>query len=152
MGQKDTKILTENKKIGFDYEILEKYQAGIVLNGQEVKSAKLGRINLNSAFVVLKNEEPFLIGCNIPPYQPKNVYGVYSSERPRKLLLRKDEIKELIGRQKQKGLTFKPILVYTLKGKVKIEFALVKNKKKADKRDKIKKKTIDWEIKQALRR
>ena len=149
--QEAIKILTENKKVGFDYDILEKYRAGIVLTGQEVKSIKLGRANIKSAFVVLRGEEVFLIGCNVPPYQPNNLNKEYLPERTRKLLLHKEEIKELIGKQKQKGLTLKPLLVYTLKGKVKLEFALAKNKKKSDKREKIKKREVNREMRRAFK-
>lgn len=147
----DVKILSENKKALFDYEILEKYKAGIILTGQEVKSAKLKRMNIAGAFVVLRAQEPFLIGANIPPYQPKNIQGEYNPTRSRKLLLRKPEIKELLGKTKQKGLTLTPLLVYTYKGKIKIEFALARGKKKSDKREKIKKREAEREIRRVFK-
>ena len=90
------KAIVKNKKALFKYEVLEKFTAGIVLTGQEVKSIKLGRINLAGSFVVLKREEVFLIGCNVPAYQPKNIIGDYNPQRSRKLLLQKSEIKKLI--------------------------------------------------------
>lgn len=147
----DTKILSENRKALFDYEVLEKYKAGIILTGQEVKSAKLKRMNIAGAFVVLRGEEPFLIGANIPPYQPKNIQGDYNPTKSRKLLLRKPEIKELLGKTRQKGLTLAPLLVYTYKGKIKIEFAIVRGKKKSDKREKIKKREAEREIRRAFK-
>ena len=97
------KVLTENKKAYFDYQILEKFDAGLVLLGTEVKSIKLGRINLAGSYVVFKGEELYLIGAKIPPYQPKNAPPDYEPERSRKLLLNKAEIKKLIGKTKQKG-------------------------------------------------
>jgi len=145
------KIIVENKKALFNYQILEKFKAGIVLTGQEVKSVKNGRTSLQGAFVVVKGEEVFLIGANIPPYQPKNAPKDYNPQRSRKLLLKKSEIKHLIGKAKQKGLTMIPLKVYTERGKIKIEFAIVKGKKKADKRELIKKREIEKEIRRALK-
>ena len=143
--------LAENKKAFFDYEILETYQAGIVLNGQEVKSIKSGRMSLKGSFVVFKENEVFLLNAQVPPYQPNNIYGEYDSNRSRKLLLRKSEINELIGKSHQKGLTMVPLKVYNHKGKVKIEFALCKGKRKADKREKIKNREADREIQRSLK-
>lgn len=131
-------ILVENKKAFYDYEILEKFKAGIVLQGQEVKSIKNKRINLQGSFVALKGEEVFLIGSHVPAYQPKNAPYDYEPQRPKKLLLKKIEIKHLIGKSRQKGLTMVPLIVYSVKGKIKLDFAIVKAKKKYDKREKIK--------------
>ena len=133
------KPIAENKKAYFDYEILETFEAGVVLLGHEVKSIKTGHISLRGAFVVVKNEELFLINANVPPYQPKNTPKDYKPERSRKLLLHKSEIKSLIGKTKQKGLTLAPLKVYTKKGKIKILFGLARGKRKVDKREKIKK-------------
>jgi len=141
---------TENKKAYFNYEVLERFEAGIVLIGQEVKSIKLGRINLSGAYVVLKNQEVFLIGANIPPYQPKNAPTDYNPERFRKLLLKKTEIKYLIGKTKERGLTLIPLKVYSKKKKIKIEFGIVKGKKRKDKRELIKKREIGREMRRAL--
>ena len=145
-------VLAENRKAVFDYEIIEKYQAGIVLNGQEVKSIKNKRMSLAGSFVVLKDNEVFLLNADVPPYQPNNIYGEYESRRSRKLLLQKSEINELIGKTKQKGLTMVPLKVYNHKGKVKVEFALCKGKRKADKREKIKTREADREIQRTLNR
>ena len=145
-------MLAENRKAFFDYEVLEKYQAGIVLNGQEVKSIKNGRMSLGGSFVVLKDNEVFLLNAEVPPYQPNNIYGEYNSKRTRKLLLQKSEINELIGKSHQKGLTMVPLKVYNHKGKVKIEFALCKGKRKADKREKIKNREAEREIQRGLKK
>jgi SsrA-binding protein len=142
--------LAENKKAYYNYEILEKFEAGLVLIGQEVKSIRSGRINLAGSYVVLKDNEAFLVGCNIPPYQPKNTPSDYNQGRSRKLLLRKSEIKYLTGKAKQKGLTLVSLKVYTKKGKIKLEFGVAKGKKKADKRELIKKREIDRKIRGAL--
>ncbi|PIU47090.1 SsrA-binding protein [bacterium (Candidatus Gribaldobacteria) CG07_land_8_20_14_0_80_33_18] len=135
-----------NKKAYFNYEILETFQAGIVLIGQEVKSIKNGRISLAGSYIILKEEEFFLIGANVPPYQPKNAPRDYDPKRFRKLLLKKSEIKYLIGKSRQMGLTLIPLKVYTKQQKIKLEFGLAKGKKKADKREKIKKREIEREI------
>jgi len=148
------RIILENKKALFDYTILEKFEAGIVLQGIEVKSIKTGRMNLRGSFVVIKqpDAEIFLIGANIPPYQPNNTPDSYDPKRSRKLLLKKIEIKRLIGKSREKGLTMVPIKVYTIKGKIKIEFAIVKGKKKFDKREKIKKRETKKEIEREIKR
>jgi len=144
-------VLSENKKAYFNYEILEKIEAGIALIGQEVKSIKTGRINLAGSYVGLANNELFLIGANVPPYQPKNAPPDYLPERPRKLLLKKQEINYLIGKIKEKGLTLVPLRIYTKKAKIKIEFGIARGKKKADKRDSIKKKALNKEIERELK-
>jgi len=145
------KILAENKKAYFNYQILEKFEAGIALIGQEVKSIKLGRINLAGSYVVIKDEEVYLMGCHIPPYQPRNAPSDYNPERSRKLLLKKSEINSLIGRTKQKGLTLMPLRMYTKNGKIKLEFGIVKGRKMADKREIIKKREIEREIDRELK-
>ena len=145
------KVITENKKALFNYEVLEKFTAGIVLTGQEVKSIKLGRITLLGAFISLKDNEIFLVGASVPPYQPKNLRYEYIPTRSRKLLLTKDEIKRIIGKTAQKGLTMVPLRVYNASNKIKIEFAIVKGKKQTDKREKIKKRETDREIRRELK-
>ncbi len=144
-------ILAENKKAFFNYAILEKFEAGISLLGQEVKSLKTRGINLAGSYVVLKDEEVFWIGANIPPYQPRNIGSSYDPERSRKILLKKSEIKYLLGKARQKGLTLMPLKVYTIRGKIKLEFAIVKGKRQFDKRESIKKRTIEREIERELK-
>jgi len=147
------KIFAENKKAYFNYEILEKFEAGMSLVGQEVKSIRMNRINLAGSYVVIdKNSEAYLVGANIPPYQPKNMPGDYDPQRSRKLLLRKKEIRYLIGKSRQSGLTLIPLRVYTNDGKIKLEFGLAKGKKQFDKREAIGKRELNREIQRALKR
>jgi len=141
----------ENRKARFDYEILEKYEAGIELLGTEVKSIRSGKMSLEGAFVIVRGGEAFLINANIPPYQPKNTSKDYDPLRNRKLLLTKKEIDELVGSEKNKSLTIVPISVYTKGRKIKIEIALVKGKKKHDKRESIKKRETEREIRRTLK-
>ena len=143
-------VLALNRKATYDYEILEKFEAGIVLIGTEVKSIRSGKINLAGSYVVIKGEEPHLIGAKIPPYQPKNAPPDYDVERSRKLLLNKSEINYLIGKTKQKGLTLLPLKVYTKNAKIKLEFGIAKSRKEFDKREIIKKRETKREIKKAL--
>jgi len=145
------KVLAENKKAYFNYRILEKFEAGISLIGQEVKSIKTRGVNLAGSYVVIKNSEAFWIGARISPYQPKNIPPDYNPERSRKLLLKKSEIKYLIGKAKQKGLTLIPLRVYTKRGKIKLEFGIARGKKKVDKRELIKKREIEREIRKAMK-
>ena len=138
--------LAENKKAFFDYEILEKFEAGIVLLGCEVKSIRSGRITLAGSYIILKDEEPYLLNANIPPYQPKNTPSSYDPNRLRKLLLNKKEIQYLLGKSQQKGLTLLPLKVYTKKGKIKLEFAISRGRKRAGKKELLKKRDIKREI------
>src|SRR3989338_94230 len=140
------KIIAENKKAYFDYEILEKFEAGIVLTGQEVKSIRSGRINLAGSYVVLDKEEVFLLNAQIPPYQPKNSPPDYDPAHSRQLLLHKSEIKYLIGKTQEKRLTLVPLRVYTKKSKIKLEFGLGKGRKKASKKELLKKRDTEREI------
>lgn len=145
------KIIAENKKAYFNYEILEKFEAGISLLGQEVKSLKTFGVNLAGNYVILKDEEIFWVGANIPPYQPGNTPASYEPEKSRKLLLRKPEIIHLIGKSKQKGLTLIPLKLYTKNSQIKLEFAVAKGKKKFDKRESIKKREAEREIQRELK-
>lgn len=145
------RALAENKKAYFNYTILEKFEAGLLLIGQEVKSIKLGRINLAGSYVVLKGNEFYLVGANVPPYQPKNAPSDYNPGRFRKLLLKKSEIKYLTGKSKQKSLTLVPLRLYNIRGKIKLEFGIAKGKKKADKRELIKKRDAEREMKRVLK-
>lgn len=142
---------TVNPRAYFDYEILETYEAGIELYGFEVRAVKTGHINLAGSFAIIKNDEAWLLNATIPPYQPKNAPQDYDPARSRRLLLHKSEIKELIGKSIQKGLTIVPLKVYTKRNRVKILIGLARHKKKADKREIIKKREIAREIKRELR-
>ncbi len=145
------KIYATNKRANYDYEILEKYEGGLVLAGYEVKSIKTGRISLKGAYVTIKNGEAFLINANIPSYQPSNVPESYDPTAARKILLHKRQIKSLAGKIGQKGLTLVPIKIYSSHGMIKLEFGLGKGKRKIDKREKIKKREARAEIGRSLR-
>ena len=142
--------IATNKRAFFDYQILETYEAGIELKGYEVKSIKTGRINLAGSYAVLKNNQVWLINADVPPYQPKNTPSDYDSKKSRRLLLRKTEIKGLIGQIQEKGLTLVPLKVYTKNRKIKIKIGLAKSRKKVDKRELIKKRESKKEIKETM--
>jgi len=134
------KTLAVNKRASFDYELTDRYEAGLALFGQEVKSAKTGHISLKGSFVTIKGNELFLTNANIPPYKHAGNIKNYDPTRPRKLLLKKPEIKSLIGKARVQGLTLVPIRVYTKKRLVKLEFRVGRGKKEFDKRATIAKK------------
>ena len=143
-------VYSENKKGSFDYNILEKYEAGMVLFGQEVKSIKTGHINLSGSYVVIRQAEPYLIGVKVPPYQPNNAGADFGEDRNRKLLLNKKEIYYLIGKSNQKGFSLIPLKIYEKGGRIKLEFGLAKGKKKYDKKESIKKRDVEMEINREL--
>ena len=145
-------LIAKNKFAYFDYHILEEFEAGIVLTGPEVKSVKLGQVNLKGSYVSLRNNKPWLINAHISPYQraigsQKNYEPVH--DRP--LLLKKAEIRRLIGKLKSQGLTLIPLSVYTIRRLIKIRLGLAKGKKKYDKRAAIKKREVDQGIRRAMR-
>lgn len=143
-------VIAENRKAYFDHQILEKFEAGIELKGFEVKAIKSGRINLAGSYAVVKNGELWLLNADIPPYQPKNTPKDYDSKRSRRLLLKKKEINYLIGKIQQK-LTLLPLRVYTKGRRIKIEIGLARGKKKADKREAIRKRESKREIEKTLK-
>ena len=146
------KILATNKKAYHNFEILETWEAGIVLTGPEVKSVKQGQVNLRGGFVSLDNNlNCWLNNIHIAPYKPAALGPEYDPQRPRKLLLKKKEINYLIGKLKIKGLTIIPLKVYSKRNLIKVEIGLGKGKKKQDKREEIKKREIEKKIKQRLK-
>jgi len=139
MARKNFQIdLVTNKKAYFDYEIIEKFNAGIVLTGSEVKSLKQSKASLTGAYVLIKNHQAFLLNATISPYQPANTPNNYQPQSTRKLLLKKQEIEILSRKTRERGLTLIPLKVYNKNGLLKLEFALAKGKKKFDKRETIK--------------
>ena len=128
-----------NKRAHYDYEILEKIEGGLVLKGCEVKSIKTGHLSLKGAFVTVKGNELFLTNASIPAYQPANMPDDYDSTRSRKVLAHKRQIKSLLGKITQKGLTLVPIKVYSKHSLIKLQFGVGKGKRKIDKRESIKK-------------
>lgn len=145
------KIITENRKAIFDYEIKEKFEAGIELFGFEVKSAKQGNFNIVGSYAINKNSEIFLINSEIQLLQPKNITINYDPKRDRKLLLHKSEIKYLIGKLKEKFILI-PLKTYIKNNLIKIELGLGKIRKKIDKRELIKKREINQKIKKIVNR
>ena len=145
-------MYAQNKKAYHDYEILEEIEAGIVLKGFEVKSIKQGKASLKGARVVVRGNEAFLIGANVPPYQASNTPKDYDPERARKLLLHRKEIAKLIGKEQQKGLTLPALSLYNKGGLVKLKFAVARGKKKFDKRESIKKRDIERDLKRSLKK
>jgi len=140
------KVFAQNRDTR-DYKILEKIEAGIVLTGFEVKSVKNGLISLNGSRIVLRQENALLIGANISPFQPQNIPSDFDSNRTKKLLLKKSEIQELIGKSST-GLTIIPLKVYSKGVRIKIEVALARSLKKFEKREKIKEKEEKRKIKE----
>ena len=144
-------IISTNKRVYFDYQILETYEAGIELRGFEVKAIKTGRINLAGSYAIIKNSQLWLLNADIPAYQPKNAPADYDSKRTRRLLFKSEEIKNLIGQVKTKGLTLLPLKVYTRNRRIKIEIGLAKSRKKFDKRELIKKREAQRQIQEKIR-
>lgn len=150
--------LAINKKASFDYEFLEEYEAGLVLLGHEVKSAKSGQASLKGAYVVMKGAtgrtslpEFHLLNARIAAYKQAGELPGYDPERSRKLLLTKNEIKRLLGKFQEKGLTLVPLRLYTKGSLIKLAFALGRGRKKFDKREVIKKREIKRDIQRTLK-
>lgn len=145
------KIIAENKKARFDYEIIEKFEAGLVLTGSEVKSLREGAVNLKDSYIAFKNAEAFLQNAHISVYQASS-YNNHHPERLRKLLLHRDEIHKIMGRVQEKSLACVPLKLYFKKGRVKVEIGLGRGKKLHDKRQSLKKKEADRELARALKK
>ena len=141
MKNENIKIISSNKKAYFDYSIFEKYVAGIVLTGTEIKSVRAGAINLKDSFIKIDNFEAWLYNCHISPYDMGNRYN-HEPLRVRKLLLNKKEILKILNKQKQENYTIIPLNAFLSKGYLKLEIALCKGKKLYDKRESLKKKDI----------
>lgn len=133
------KLIANNKKAYHDYFILETYEAGIALHGTEVKSLRMGKCSIKEAFIRVENEEVFIYGMHISPYEKGNIFNK-DPLRVRKLLLHKYEIRKLLGKTKEKGMTLVPLKVYFKDSLVKVEIGLAKGKKLYDKRQDIAKK------------
>ena len=142
---------TENKKAYFNYEILEKFEGGLELQGQEVKSIKSGKASIAGAYAAIRGGELYLLGSQIPPYQQNNIKEGYDPERTRKILVKKEDINYFIGKLQTERLTLIPLKLYNKGNLVKIELGLGKSKKKEDKREAIKKRETDREILRKLK-
>ena len=139
-----------NSKARFDYEILKIFSAGIELLGFEVKSVRAGKINLQGAFVGVRGGEAYLMNTEIPAYQPKNAPKDYDATRSRRLLLEKEELAELADAEGTKGLTIVPLSVYNKGRFLKVDVAIARGKKKFDKRESIKKRDVERDLKRSL--
>jgi SsrA-binding protein len=135
--QSDSTIVL-NRKAGFDYYIEDQYEAGLVLEGWEVKSLRAGKINLSDAHVIIKHGEAFLLGAQINPLMTASTHSIPDPTRSRKLLLNKKELNHLIGSVERQGYTIIPLSMYWKKNNIKLKIALAKGKKEHDKRDSIK--------------
>ncbi|TSC84904.1 MAG: SsrA-binding protein [Parcubacteria group bacterium Gr01-1014_13] len=142
-------VLAENKKALFDYEILEKYEAGLALTGQEVKSARMGQINLKGSYVTFHNGKAYVLNMHINKYKPAGPMPDYDPTHTRQLLLHKKEIAYLQGKSMEKGLTILPLQVYTKQRLLKIEVAVARGKKTYDKREAIKSRELKRELDRA---
>ncbi|MGG3737403.1 SsrA-binding protein SmpB [Aeribacillus pallidus] len=144
------KVIAQNKKAHHDYFIEETYEAGIVLQGTEIKSIRAGRVNLKDAFAKIQKGEVFLHNMHISPYEQGNRYN-HDPLRTRKLLLHRKEINKLIGETKEKGYSLVPLKLYIKDGYAKVLIGLAKGKKKYDKREDLKKKAAQREIEKAFK-
>lgn len=149
-NESKVKVVATNRKAWHEFNIVETYEAGIKLQGTEVKSVRLGRVNFKDSFALVENGEVFLYNMHISPYDFGNRFN-HEAERKRKLLLNKYEIRKLIGKVKEQGYTLVPLKVYFHRQWVKVELALAKGKKTYDKRDDLAKKDANRQIERALK-
>jgi SsrA-binding protein len=145
-------VYVTNRRAGFEYEIIEKIDAGLALLGFEVKALRAGKASITGAYATIKGNEALLLGAEISPYQPKNTPASYDPSRTRHLLLTREEIKELTGKIHQRGLTLVPIKIYSKGRTVKLELGLARKKKKFDKRETIKRRETSREIERSLKK
>ena len=150
MAKEELKLVANNKKAYHDYFIEEKYEAGLVLHGTEVKSLRMGKCSIKEAFIRIENGEVFIYGMHISPYEKGNIFNK-DPLRVRKLLLHKSQIQKLIGNSAEKGYTIVPLQVYFSNGRAKIEIGLAKGKKLYDKRQDIAKKDQKREAEKELK-
>lgn len=145
------KVIARNRRASFDYHLEKSFQAGMVLVGSEIKSIRANRINLQEGFVQERDGELWLLNVHISPYEQAGVYGYVDPMRPRKLLLHKKEIAQIISRIRERGYTAVPTMVFLQNGRAKVEIALAKGKRQYDKRDAESKRDSDRQIRQALK-
>ncbi len=147
------KIVATNKKGYSNYDILETVEAGISLLGNEVKSLRMGMVNIKDSYAVVRNGEVFLVNLHISPYPYSSPFIKYDPERERKLLLHKNEIRKLYGKVRERGLTLIPLEIYfNERGKVKVKLALARGRKKWEKKEVIKEREIKKEIGRELKK
>lgn len=146
----DEKVVASNRKAYHDYYILEKHEAGIALTGTEVKSVRDGRINLKDSYVRIRGGEAQLVQTHISPYAHGNREN-HDPLRERKLLLHRQEIRRLVGKIQERGLTVIPLRMYFKSGRAKVEIAVAKGKRLYDKREVKRRETVDREVKSAIK-
>lgn len=151
MTEQTQRVAVSNRKARHDYHIIEVLEAGIVLLGTEVKSLRQGNANLQDSYASLKNGEVWLMGMHISPYEHGSIYN-HEPRRPRKLLLHKKQIRKVIGRMVEKGLTLVPLSIYFKGRNAKVELAIARGKRSFDKREAIAKRDAERDISQRLRR
>ena len=144
-------VLASNDRARYDYDLLETYEAGLALEGQEAKSAKTGHFKLKGAHVVFRGGEAMLLGAHIAAYPKAGPLPDYDPERSRKLLLHKKELGRLRGKREEEGLTIVPIRAYLVRGRVKVEIAVARGKKQFEKRASIKKRDLDREARERMK-
>lgn len=144
-------VIAQNKKAAFNYFFEERFEAGMVLEGWEVKALRAGKVQLTDGYVVIRSGELFVIGCQINPLGTASTHVRADSARTKKLLMKKDEIQRLIGKVEQKGYTLVPINLHWKNGRVKCEIALAKGKATHDKRDTIREREGKREVERALK-
>ena len=144
------KIVCTNKKASQNYFLEERFEAGLILVGTEVKSLRTGHANLNDSYVLVKTDAAYLLNCHISPYEAGNQFN-HEPMRTRKLLLHQEEISKLWGKTQTKGYSLIPTKIYFLRGKAKVEIALAKGKKKGDKRETIRRRELDRETARAMK-
>ncbi|MDO9160189.1 MAG: SsrA-binding protein SmpB [Burkholderiaceae bacterium] len=143
--------IADNKKALFNYHIEDRYEAGMVLQGWEVKAVRLGKVQLTDGYVVVRDGELYLIGCQINPIRSTSTHVTAEAARTKKLLLNKDEIRRLIGKVEQKGFTLVPLNLHWKNGRVKCDIALAKGKAEHDKRDTVKEREGKREVERTLK-
>jgi SsrA-binding protein len=146
------KIVSDNRQARFQFEILETYEAGIELVGTEVKSIRAGKVNLRDGFARIRNGEVMLMNVHISPHQSTNQVFNHDPRRTRKLLMHRQEIRKLIGKVEQKGLTLVPLKMYLKRGWVKVDLGLARGKKLYDKRDDLKQRQDKHDMERAMKR
>lgn len=145
------KSLADNRSARYDYEILEKIEAGIALLGHEVRAVKIGKMSLLGSFISIRRGEAYLKNASIAPYQPHNTLDEYDERRSRKLLLQKKETERLLIKSQEKGISIIPLRVYDKNGMIKVEIAVGRGRKQRDKRENIKKRDMLRDVERETR-
>ena len=144
-------VVATNRQAHFKYHLLDRYEAGLVLRGSEVKSLRNRNVSLSESFAQVRDREIYLYGMHIGPYEQAGMES-HEPKRPRKLLLNKEEIKKILGKMQQRGFTLVPVSLYFKNGYAKVELALAKGKDVADKRETLRRRVVEREIQRSMKR